>query len=303
MELEGRLKVGAHVIAEFDYEVPGDLLAVFTRAMTASPTECGMPSFEATGSALGDRLDVMGWDAASALSELDSSLALARSAYESLHMDADPTAILSDPWSGLSGLDAAGWLRRVRASTGPESVWTDWALSLLHDRDPNTVLRLMAIARPDEICRLEVQPDVEFDTEVPRRLLVMTQTAEDAAAISGAVQGRAPHLTDLVRVAHLGGDGEPGTLRGHVLGLAELTLKQPLVAVFRPGTDPAMATIVDVPRLQVLVASTDPVVDPSSTLAELLTLRGVGGLPPESLSARLADDVRVEQAHGRPASD
>lgn len=303
MELEGRLKVGTLVIREFDHEVPRDLLAVFTRAMTASPTACGMPAFEATGTAIGDRLDVMGWDADTALAELDSSLGLARSAYERLHMDADPTTIMSDPWSGLAALDAAGWLRRVGATTGPESVWTDWALSLLNDRDPMIVLRLMAMARPDEVCRLEVQPDIEFDTEVPRRLLVMTQTAEDAAAIDGAVQGRTPHLVDIVRVAHLGGDGEPQTLRGHVLGLAALTLKQPLVAVFRPDADPALATIMDVPRVQVLVASNNPVLDPSATLAELLTLRGVGGLRPEDLPARIAGDVRVERAPVRPASD
>ncbi|GAB3705875.1 hypothetical protein [Mariniluteicoccus flavus] len=305
MELDGRLLVNDFVVCEFDHEVDEVVLAVFTREMAAAPSPDGLLGFEATGRVVADRLDALGHSADGALDLLDESLDLARSAYFGLHPD-DPALIVSDPVGGLLTLEAEGWLRVFSEDRPtPPVAHSEWFMGLFQDHDAATVLRLAALARPDGVLRLEVDADEAFTkAELPRQL-VITQTADDAEALRYAIQGRTPHLVDLVLASHLGGDGSAEALVEHVRGLARLKLLQPLTAVFRPDALVESMLLNERPdAFRVLVAPDVPLVDPPATLKALLTVVGIGVGPHLPRHRRATGgDAESAPADARPASD
>lgn len=279
--LEGRLFIGELLIREFDHEVDRAIRCVFTRAMASSPTADGLLVFEAPAYAIGDRLDALGADANRAIAHLDASLELARSAYAGMQSDDDPASLVSDQWRRLLSLDWVAWVRLLGAdSDSPNGVYAQWLLGMANDLEAATVLRLCALARPDDLVRLELPPDESLVSDGVRRRLVVTQTADDAEALRFAIQGRRPHLSDLVVVSHLGGDGTPEALSAQIRGLLQLRLLQQLTAVFLPGSDDVAADLLavanDPQRLQALVAPTVPAYDPPAVLAALFGAIGIG---------------------------
>lgn len=220
-----RLLVDERAVSSFPAGVSPEVLTLFRPGVTLHP---GV--FRCGGRVLLDRMDAMGIDADQAMACLTDALELASDAYGGLGHPGDIDPDLGLGATSISGLDATDWLLRLSFDTDPRAI--NWLLSLVEECDPAMVLRLCLMAKPAATVSLEV-PDSDQPAPTSGTRLVVTQTRADAEALRRCLGHELPHLSDLIRCTHLGGDESAPQLLEQLRGLAQLRIPQQVTFVFR----------------------------------------------------------------------
>jgi hypothetical protein len=276
----GYLKVDSLVLGTYKNGVPAELLAIFRNDMfgtrQVSRTDyfddadedegvLDVVEFRAPAAVIADRLDVMGFEPAAALTLLEEALDRHKL------LDTDPgmdvRSEYSRAWSeALRPLTADRWVTQLAAAVpGTGSAHEQgrvissaaWLLDLLdeeYDPDGRFLLRLVLLARPAGEVILDVT-DLAGGGWVPERpaelpsaamsdmrdvaathapVVVLTEGKTDAEMLSGALAVLYPHLTDLVRFLDFDQklEGSASALVRMVRAFAAAGIANKVVAIF-----------------------------------------------------------------------
>jgi hypothetical protein len=225
----GVLYVGDLEVASIKYEVPPELLSVFTDDMYHSraarsaeyyaDTQLGdetvtVHEFTAPGPVIASRLDILGFTPSHIYAALNTLLALARD------IGPFPAPDLGHDYA------ANDWVAEMRSpaispageSLAPGTI--KWLMSHFEEEDARIALRAVLLARPDDNVRLDVTDLITggwLDDDRPvgvcaagldtmrtiaaahTPIVVLTEGKSDIAVLEPALRLFHPHLTDLIR--------------------------------------------------------------------------------------------------------
>jgi hypothetical protein len=280
----GELFVDGVTVGSMKNGVPTELCAVFSDSMLRRRkakaqdyySDPDLPDDElvdvyelvAPGRTIADRLDLLGFDQACALTDLDEALEDARARYASPLYQIrvkEVQAIARDELVHLDGYTAVDWIRdfRVAAPHHPDSGdrfvpgSRSWLFHYVEGLDERIVLRAILLSLPDSEVRLDItdlvgggwldQPEglcsqglaaMRADAAAHAPIIVVTEGRTDIEVLQPALDLLYPHLADLIRFMDYAErpEGGAGALVRTVRAFAAAGVANRVVALFDNDT-------------------------------------------------------------------